>query len=746
MSYFSAVVKSILTFASRIAALVRAGLIGGLVLAAVAYPLAAMAGLGAKAGADALAGLPTSLTIMPPPQTSYLYAADGKTLITTFYEEDRKYTPLAAISPWMQKAVVAAEDARFYEHHGVDIKGTIRAFVANNQAGTVSQGASTLTMQYVRNALRDAARTPQQAIDATEQTSMRKIREMKLAIELEKRLTKDQILEGYLNVAYFGHRAYGVYAAAQIYFSTLPANLTLTQAALLAGLVQAPTAYDPASKDQVAAQRRRDYVIDRMAANGYISAHEAAQALATPIALRLSTPPNDCVSVPRGHNSYGFFCDMFKRWWMAQPAFGATPQDRLLNLRSGGYRIVGSLDLATQASAMRHITASTRIGDRFALGGVFLEPGTGRIKAMAVNRTYSLDQRHNPLSTDPAKRARHLKANYPNTVNMLLGGGDVNGYQAGSTFKYFTMLAALEKGLTLNTAIYAPQVLTTPYLTGPHDGAACPDHRHWCPQNASASMTGVQTIWSGWGKSVNTFWVQLEQRVGPAAAVRMATRLGLTWHTAIDAKQASPGNAGSWGAFTLGVADTTPMEMAAAYATVAADGMYCQPLPVLAVLRPDGRPATAAGGRPAAAPQCRRAVSTAVARAAVDAMRCTTGYGAARGGCGGWSTAPGAYRAVGRPFAGKTGTTDSNRSAWFIGFTPQLIGASFVADPDNPFDVAGAWQHHKPIDTVTGTIHDAMRGRPVRYFTPPPASIVGHPQRARVPGRSNRTTTRTKHP
>ena len=154
----------------------------------------------------------------------------------------------------------------------MDIRGVARAFVANDQAGEVSQGASTLTMQYVRNALRDGATTPQAALDATEQTNARKLREMKLALELERKMTKTQILEGYLNLAYFGHRAYGINAAADIYFSTTPDKLTLDQAAMIAGLVQAPTTYDPTGSDKAAALARRNYVIDRMAGLGYISA------------------------------------------------------------------------------------------------------------------------------------------------------------------------------------------------------------------------------------------------------------------------------------------------------------------------------------------------------------------------------------------------------------------------------------------------------------------------------------------
>jgi len=713
--------KRTLTAIAKLAPLVRAGLIGGVAVAALAYPVAALAGLTVKSGADAIDSLPRQLLIVPSPQTSYVYAADGKTLLTTFYEEDRKYIRIGQMSPLIQQAIIAAEDARFYDHHGVDMKGTVRAFVANQQAGSVSQGASTLTMQYVRNALRDSADNPQDAVDATAQNSARKLREIRLAIALEKRMSKTQILEGYLNVAYFGHRAYGIFAAADVYFSKTPAQLTLDEAAMIAGLVQAPSAYDPASTDKSAALDRRNYVIDRMAELGDITPAQATVAKAAPITLKLTNPPNDCVSVPAAHNDWGFFCDVFKQWWMRQPGFGHDPGARLDNLRRGGYTIITSLDPAVQASAMKHVTDNAKIGNRYGLGAVFVEPGTGRVKSVAINRTYSLDQSHNAPNTDPAKRAAGVPGNYPNTVNMLLGGGPGIGYQAGSTFKIFTMLAALERGYGLGTTYYAPHQLTSRYFTGWDDPYRCAGG-HWCPHNASNGMTGSQTMWSGFGKSVNTYWVQVEQKIGAQNAVDMAERLGLRWHTDIDRLQATPAKARTWGAFTLGVADTTPLEMAGAYATIAAEGSYCEPLPVQSITGADGRPV------PGAAPQCRQAVSRDVALAATDAARCVTGYGASGGGCGGWSTAPGAYPAVGRPFAGKTGTTDDTRAAWFIGFT-QLAGAAFVADPDNPFDVAGEWQYNKPIAAVTLTIHDAMRGLPVRGFAPPPANMLGRPHR-----------------
>jgi len=695
----------------HIAPLVRAGLLTGVAVAAVSFPLVAIGGLGALSAADFVHRMPDQLRSAQSAQVSRVYAADGTTLIAQFYEEYRKYVPISQISPYMLKAIVASEDARFYEHHGVDVKGVIRAAVANHQAGTVSQGGSTLTMQYVRNVQRDTAETPQQVAEATEQTNARKLKEMRLAVAVEKELTKAQILERYLNVAYFGHRAYGVYAAAEVYFSKRPQDLTLAEAATLAGLVKAPSSYDPAGPHKSAALERRNYVIDRMLGIQYVTPKVAAATKKLPISLKLTNPPNDCVSVNRQHRDWGYFCDMFKNWWRQQEAFGATPQQREENLRRGGYRIVTTLDPRIQRIAMQEVTERERIGSSYALGVVAIEPGTGRIKAVAVNRRYSLDQSHNGRHTDWRKRQAGVASNYPNTVAPLLGGGDMPGYQAGSTFKIFTLTAALDLGLPLNTHINAPARLRSIYLTSDSDPSRC--GINWCPRNASSAMTGTQTLWSGFGKSVNTFFVKLEQRIGAERAVRMAERLGLTWHTEIDRKMASPARAGGWGSFTLGVADTTPLEMANAYATLAADGRYCEPMPVNSIVGPDGTTL------PASEPNCHQAVSPEVARAAVDAARCVTGYRAARGSCGGWSTAPGVYGAVHRPVAGKTGTTDDTRAAWFVGMTPGLAAASFIADPDNIFHVAGDGNSQKPIGTVSDVLRRGLAGTPVRYFTPP---------------------------
>ncbi len=702
--------------AGKVAPLVRAGLIAGLVIAGLAYPLAALAGLGVKAGTEALQGLPEELIEVPTAQTSYVYAADGKTLLTMFYEEHRKPTRIADMSPYITQAIVASEDTRFYEHNGVDAKGVARAFVANQKAGGVSQGASTLTMQYVRMALRDGAQTPKAALEATEQTTSRKLREMRLSIELEKRISKQEILERYLNAAYYGHRAYGIFAASQVFFSKLPRDLNLTEAALLAGLVKAPSAYDPATQDRAAATERRNYVIDQMLKMKSITPLQAAEAKREKIKLKLSTPANDCIGIADKHNDWGFFCDYLKSWWKEQPAFGSNVQEREESLRRGGYRVVTSIDPRIQASAMKHILDKEKRRSRIAHGQVIIEPNTGRVLSLAVNRKYSLDQKGNAKHS----RYRGLKSNYPNTVNPLLGGGSMAGYQAGSTFKIFTMLAALDEGKPLSTSYYSPERFYSKYITAPGP-ATC--GTHWCPKNSTKAMTGDQTMWSGFGKSVNTYFVQLEQKVGADKAVKMAERLGLRWRTDIDRMLATPEHASGWGAFTLGVSDVTPVEMANVFATLAAEGNYCEPLPVRSIKNRDGADATYKG-KVIAAPRCHRAVSRDVARAATDAARCVTGYGAARGDCGGWGTSEMVYGTLRRPVAGKSGTTDSNKTAWFCGFTPQLAGAAFVADPDNPELNVGANRSTVSKYTFAETLKDALKGKPKAKFTPPSDDLV----------------------
>lgn len=701
--------------AAGLRSLLTAGVTSGLLVAALVFPLAASGGLSLKAGVDAVDRLSAELDEASPPQTTYVYASDGTTLISQFYDEFRRNVPLEEVTPILRQAVIAAEDSRFYSHNGVDMTGVARAAAANRSSGEVEQGASTLTMQYVRGALRHNADSVDEVLEATEQTPSRKLREMRLAMAVEETTSKDEILERYLNQVYFGHQAYGIFAASYVYFSESPRDLDLAQAATLAGLVQAPSSYDPAATDQTRATERRNWVIERMHELDYITGQEAEEAMAEPIELDLAQPSNACIGGEAESERFGYLCDYVRHWWRAQPAFGETPLDRERDLRRGGYTIITSVDPDTQDAAQEQVDQSQAKSSKHAHGVVAVEPGTGRIEAMAVNRTFDLDQTDNGFHSHPAAASQGVTGNYPNTVNALLGGGEVAGYQAGSTFKVFTMLAALEQGMPLDTSIDSPHRVSTQYPVA--SGPASCDGR-WCPSNADRSMSGNRDMWTGMGMSVNTYFAQLIERAGADKAVEMAERLGLQWRSETDAFHADPERASGWGAFTLGVSDTTPMEMAGAYAAIAAEGVYCEPTPVLKAIDKDGREMEET------APKCHREVSEKVARAATDTMRCVTGYDAARGSCGSWSTASEVYDKVDRPVAGKTGTTDSNRAAWFVGYTPQLAAASFISDPDNPFNAVGENNAGKPVDAVTTTLREALADEPKEDFTAPPDSIV----------------------
>jgi len=684
--------------------LLLCGVLAGLVVAAGALPLALAGGGAAKAGTDTWENLPTELSTPKPAQATYVYASDGKTLITTFYDENRREVGLAQISKVMQQAVVAAEDTRFYQHHGVDARGVFRAFVSNSRGGA-QQGASTLTMQYVRNVLKnDASLTPQQHLDALSDTPARKLREMKLAMALEKRMSKGEILRQYLNIAYFGSGAYGIYAASQTYFGKNPSELTLPEAALLAGLLQSPDADNPISGDRGAAMHRREYTLDAMAKMKVITPEAAAAAKATELKLTERSLPNDCTAVPKEHNDWGFFCDYFRLWWNNQPEFGATPTDRDEALRTGGYNIVTSLDPNIQAAALSQSLGVYGYGNARSLPLAAVAPGSGRILAMAVNRHYSLD----------ANPPQH--PNYPNTVNQLVAGGrNVAGYQAGSTFKMFTMLTALENNLPLNTHFKAPARLVTIW---PGSGNGSCGGR-WCPANESPSwMDGDRTMWNGFGRSVNTYFVWLEQQVGARKVVEMAQRLGITFRAAEDATMAA--KADQWGSFTLGVASTTPLDLANAYAAVAAGGVYCQPLPVLSITDSDGKPVDAAG------PKCRQVVDPDVAAAATDAARCPVGKSSVYNKCDGGTAEAVSGILAGRPVAGKTGSSEYNATETFVGFTPQIAAAGIAVNADNPNDQVGGGVSNSVNSAVAQTMAAALRGQPAKNFpTPSRARAMG---------------------
>ncbi|MDG4805926.1 transglycosylase domain-containing protein [Micromonospora sp. WMMD1120] len=682
----------------KLLTVVIAGVLAGLVLAAAALPAALVFGIGFSALSTPYSELPNTLRTPPTAQRSNLYANDGTTLITSFYQEDRVDVPLREVAPVMRQAIIAAEDARFYQHSGVDLRGVVRAFTVNKRDGRTRQGASTLTMQYVRNVLSNDPRlTETQRAAATELTTVRKLQEMRYALALERELDKDEILTRYLNIAYFGAGAYGIAAASKRYFSRSPAELTLAQAALLAGLVRSPDSDDPINGDADSALTRRAYVLERLAETGQVPADTAAAARAEPLRLQPSETPNDCTGVPETHNDWGFFCDWFTRWWSDQSAFGATADERQRALRRGGFSIVSSLDPAVQRATTEQVLRIYPVTRADAAPTAVVQPGTGRVLAMSVNRVYSVAD--NPVG----------QKNHPNTVNQLVaGGGAIDGYQGGSTFKLFTMLAALESGLPLSTDFVAPTQLLTRF---PVSGTASCDGR-WCPSNASpSSMDGPRTMWTAFGRSVNTYFAWLTERVGADRVVEMAERLGIVLRADADARLARYG-AKDWGPFTLGVAATTPLDLATAYATVAAEGTWCAPLPVVSITDAAGRPVDAAK------PDCRQVLDTDVARAAADAARCPVGDQSMYGRCDG-ATAPGLRAGLGRPVAGKTGSSERYETETVVAFTPQLVVASMAANPDDPRDAVGQAVQAQMVRAVGEVLAVALRDQPVRDFVPP---------------------------
>ncbi|WP_239676692.1 transglycosylase domain-containing protein [Natronosporangium hydrolyticum] len=663
--------------------MVLCGAIAGVVVAAAFFPGVALSGLMAKESLEQFDQLPAELHVDDGPQVSFVYAADGTTRIAAMYDENRRNVPLHDISPHMLEAILAAEDRNFYEHNGVDVRGIARAFVANTAADQVTQGASTVTQQFVRLSLTYFSEDLQDVVDATEETNGRKLREARYAIAVEQQLTKEEILNGYLNLAYFGEGAYGIFAASQVYFDKRPAELEIDEAAFLAGLVQAPSQFSPSEGGLAAATERRNWVLDQMVDTGAITRAEAAEGKRVELDLEPERQPNMCVGVAINH--WGFFCDYFYRWWLEQETFGATRWEREQRLRSGGFHVVTTLDVDTQEAAKEHVEEQLATGDEHALMVAAVEPGTGKIRAMSTNRNFAIDDPQNPQNgphTNPQARDEGVRGSYPNTTNPLIsGGGDIDGYQGGSTFKLFTQIAALEQGLPLSTNIDSPTQITTNFYAEPGTSAACGDR--WCPVNYPDQEPGNYNMWTAFGQSINTYYVQLVDRVGADNAVDVAKRLGIKFRASgteenpQDAQYASPGRSSSWGPFTLGVSATTPLDLANAYATVSAEGVHCEPIPVEEIRTQYGESLDVAD------PDCERVLDEDVALAAIDTGRCVTGAGSELGGCSsGSGTARQAHDTVGKPVWGKTGTSDGVRAYSTVLSTKQLVVAGQLTDPD----------------------------------------------------------------
>ena len=622
--------------------------LAGIVVAGMALPVIGPVGVLARDSISSFEDLPRDFREPALPVRTRVYAADG-TKIATVFEENRKEISLEKVSPVMQEAVVAIEDSRFYEHNGFDPRGFMRAAVTNVTAGGVAQGGSTLTMQYVKNVLLTAAKDEEEQAAAKEDTITRKLREIRYAMALEKRLTKEEILERYLNISYYGARAYGVEAASQRYFSKGAKDLELVEAATLAGIVQQPSRFDP-TRNPRQSQKRRDVVLNRMAELGYITVDEARAAKSADIEdyLNPKVQYNGCTT-----SFAPYFCDYAIRQVTEMKALGSTPEEREAAWNSGGYKVYTTLDMKAQEAAAKAVTEAIPPKDesRKATAIAMVTPGTGDIRALAQNRVWG--------TSKSSKNWWETTYNYA----VDLDDGGTIGMQAGSTFKIFTIVAALEKGISPFEVINSPPSKEfTGFvgcdgapLTGPSSGGSEP----WPVKNSTSS--GNFDMFRGAAYSVNTYFAELEKRAGVCETVEAARKMGVKPADGSDLTNAEVAS------FTLGSTGVSPLTLANAYATVAAHGVYCKPRVITKIVDRDGKEL------PVPAPKCEQAITRNVADGAAAVLTNVVD--------GTISGRTGAPMALGRDTIGKTGTINSNAAVWFAGSTPDLGAAVWVGDP-----------------------------------------------------------------
>jgi membrane peptidoglycan carboxypeptidase len=624
--------------------MVAVSVVLGVVVSGLAIPFAGLVGFATRTTADATDDVPLELETKVLPQRTTIFAGDGSVL-ATIYDQNRIVVPLDQISRTMVKALVSIEDYRFYEHGALDVKGTTRALVSNLGSGGVAQGGSSLTQQLVKQTLLNTATAKNDKDEiaaATEISAARKVKELRYAIALEKKHSKDWILERYLNTVYFGAGAYGVQAAAKRYFNVNARNLDLNQSAVLAGLVQNPSAFDPTRTPERTIERR-DVVLDRMAELHVISQKKADKTKAGKLGLKPQRPINGCVS-----SRAPFFCNYVVEYLLTDKALGRNKADRDRLLKSGGLKIYTTIDLDDQKAADAAVQSHVQPTDQ-AIGALaMVEPGTGDVKAIAQSR---------PMGRKKGKGETYLNYVVPSQY------GDSNGFQAGSTFKAFVLADAIEKGTPLDKTFPSPNSQSVDLA----DFDNCPGARPFAGEYTlpnSVQSDGSESLYTGTRQSINTFFLNLERDVtGVCDPFKLAKSMGvqLTCPDVDSCPGVSLERTPNW---FLGVADVSPLEMAEAYATFAARGNHCASRPITSIKDLNG--STLKTYRAL----CSQVMSQSTADGVNDILR-----GVIEGGFA-------SAQALSVPAAGKTGTTGTQAkspSVWFVGYTPQLATASMIA-------------------------------------------------------------------
>ena len=673
---------------SIITAMARLSALAGVMVAALLIPATTFVAVTANNVSQKFLALPLELRQTPNPQTTRLLASNGD-LLAYFYKENRQDVPLNDIAPDMQTALLSIEDNRFYKHGALDLKGTLRALI-NNASDGQTQGGSSITQQLVKLTLVQQASTKEQIRAATEKSTSRKIRELKYAISYEKTHSKKEILERYLNIAYFGDGAYGISAAAYHYFSVSPDKLSVQQAATIAGLVKNPVEFDPRVYPERALQRRNT-VLSVMAQLGKLSTAESEKLMAKPLQLKITKYPNGCVS-----SVAAFSCDYIRRVLLTEKDLGSTVQERQQKLESGGLTIKSNIDVRMQKAANDAVKNHVGAKDRAIGGMAMVEPGTGKVRGLAQSR---------PMGRDKKKGESFINFTVPNEY------GDSLGFQAGSTFKLFTVTAALEKGIDVGKTYSAPASLTMPAGTyfDCEGGGTDP----WPVKNSTSS--GTMNMYTGTRLSVNTYFAQLERDAGLCNVVQAAESMGITVRF-----DPSKGITDQVPSFTLGVVSVSPLDMAAAYATPASGGMYCKPMPIASIVDANGK--TVKNYEP----DCQRVMTKEEAAQINDILR-----GVQQPGGFGYSNGT----ALNIPSAAKTGTTDDNQSVWYVGYTPELSTAAMIAGANDrgiPISLSGTRINGRYVSfalvggsSLAGPMWKSAMGviqnylSPVNFDTPP---------------------------
>ncbi|MFJ7215621.1 transglycosylase domain-containing protein [Amycolatopsis sp. NPDC098790] len=630
--------------------------LAGILVAGTMAPAAIGAGLLSNQVSDSVDAISAQLAAADPPLTTTVTDRDG-TPIATLYAQYRLPVTAAGIATTMKAAIIAVEDRRFYTEGGVDLQGMLRAAV-NDSTGGALQGASTISQQYVKNYLINVVdRTDPVAQAADREDSLaRKLREAKMAVQLNDTMSKDDILADYLNVVEFSGTVYGVGSAAKAYFGTTADKLTVPQAALLAGMVNNPSVYNPYTHAGKALQRR-NLVIDDMVTNGSIPASYAATAKAAPLGVLPDGPVAPSSTCMGAAPDAGFFC-AYAESYLVHAGFTAD------QLATGGYTIKTTLDprvsqVAKDAVDANVPTTQDGVANTFAV----VQPGSAghQVLAMVANRNYGTDPAQGETSTDIVADAS-------------------NEFGAGSSFKIFTSAAALVTGKAgLETPLPNPDSQCFPV---PDSHSAC-----YTVHNDGHYADPI-SLADGLATSPNVAFVGLESQVGMPAVLDMAYKLGLRSTLATNDAGAAPNPASgnpqysepqsqyfrNLLSFTLGNSPVSPLEMANVSATLMSGGVWCPPSPILSVTDRNGNAV------PVAQQACEQVIPTGVANTLEAGLSkdTTSGTSAQAAHAAGWT----------RPDIGKTGTTQQSESVAFVGGVDGYAVSSMVfADGSHPREI-----------------------------------------------------------